>query len=88
VGYAGWIGRIRNVVDQFHRNGIRLFIAYRPLDNATRREEGADPELLEHILKEIDGDGIVLDTIKQPVLNSFKQEGIALESELAWILKK
>ena len=90
----GRLAGIRNVVDQFHKNGIRVFIAYCPWDKSTRREDRTDPELLDHILKEIDGDGIFLDTMKAAgaeftqQLNTFKQEGIALESELALDLEE
>lgn len=90
----GGLAGIRNVVDQFHRNGIMVFIAYYPWDKATRREDRTDPELLAHILTEIDGDGIFLDTLKAAgveftqQLNTFKQEGIALESELALDLEE
>ena len=85
----GGLAGIKNVVDQFHKHGIKIFIAYCPWDKATRREDKTDPELLAHILKEIDGDGIFLDTMKEagneftPHLNYFKAEGIALESEHA-----
>ena len=85
----GGLAGIRNVVDQFHQHGIRVFIAYCPWDKATRREDNTDPELLASILKEINGDGIFLDTMKAAgaefaeQMKSFKETGIALESELA-----
>lgn len=90
----GGLAGLRNAVDQFHQNGIRVFIAYCPWDKATRREEKADPVLLAEILDAIDGDGIFLDTMKAAAsefnqqLVSFRKEGIALESELALELEE
>ena len=85
----GGLPGLRNVVDQFHRHNIHVFIAYCPWDKATRREDKTDPEMLAHVLEAIDGDGIFLDTMKaagdefKQQLDTFRKEGIALESELA-----
>lgn len=90
---GGLVG-LRKVVDEFHRHGIKVFIAYYPWDKSTRRESKSDPELLADILEAIDGDGIFLDTLKaageefNQQLDKFKQEGIALESELALDIKE
>ena len=90
----GGLPGLRKVVDQFHSQGIRVFIAYYPWDKATRRENKTDPELLAEILEAIDGDGIFLDTMRaagaefSQQLDTFKKEGIALESELALDLEE
>jgi formylglycine-generating enzyme required for sulfatase activity len=85
----GGLAGLKNVVAQFHQQGIKVFIAYYPWDKATRREDKTDPEVLADILEAIEGDGIFLDTMKaagsdfNTYLDDFRSSGIALESELA-----
>ncbi len=85
----GGLPGLKKVVEQFHEQGVKVFIAYYPWDKATRRESKTDPELLAGILEAIDGDGIFLDTMKAAggeftqQMDGFRQKGIALESELA-----
>jgi len=84
----GGLAGIRKVVDEFHRRDVKVFIPYYPWDKSTRREQELDPVVLAQIVKEINADGIFLDTMKG-VDNDFTQrlasvkQGIALESERA-----
>ncbi|MEO8474689.1 MAG: SUMF1/EgtB/PvdO family nonheme iron enzyme [Chryseolinea sp.] len=85
----GGLSGTRKVTDQFHSHNIKVFIPYCPWDKSTRREEKSDPEALADILRDINGDGIFLDTMKAAgpafsnQLKSFREKGICLESELA-----
>jgi len=78
---------IKEVTEQFHKAGIKVFIDYNPWDKGTRREGKTDIELLIGLLRSIDADGIFLDTMKdapgfREKLDSVK-EGIVLEGEIA-----
>jgi formylglycine-generating enzyme required for sulfatase activity len=78
---------IKEVTEQFHQAGIKVFIDYNPWDKGTRREQQPDIDLLIDLLKSIDADGIFLDTMKdapgfREKLDSVK-EGIVLEGEIA-----
>jgi formylglycine-generating enzyme required for sulfatase activity len=78
---------LKNVVDQFHQNKIRVFIDYNPWDKGTRREEKTDIDSLLDIIRSIEADGIFLDTMKdapdfREKLDSVKP-GIVLEGEIA-----
>ncbi|MDP2889379.1 MAG: SUMF1/EgtB/PvdO family nonheme iron enzyme, partial [Bacteroidota bacterium] len=73
---------------QFHQQGIKVYINYNPWDTGTRRESASDVDALTNIIKEIDADGIFLDTMAwgakefRKKLDSVKP-GVVLESELA-----
>lgn len=60
----GGIGGLKNVVDDFHRNGVRVFITYNPWDLDTRRSELHDFQELARIIDVTGADGIFLDTWK------------------------
>lgn len=85
--YYREIKELKNLVNQFHQKGIRVFIDYNPWDISTRREGKSDTDLLAALIKEIDADGIFLDTMNgtgkelRKKLDSVR-EGIVLESEL------
>lgn len=84
----GGLTGIRNVSEQFHRRGVKVFINYNPWDAGTRREETTDVEILTDIVKEIDADGIFLDTMAWGA-KEFREKldnakpGVVLESEMA-----
>lgn len=84
----GGLKGIRKVSDLFHEKNIKVFINYNPWDTATRREGISDINALCSILKEIDGDGVFLDTM-QNAESDFRikldgiKAGIVQESELA-----
>jgi formylglycine-generating enzyme required for sulfatase activity len=78
---------LKNVVNQFHQNNIRVFIDYNPWDSGTRRGKKSDIDILADIIKSIDADGIFLDTMKDAP--DFREKldvikpGIVLEGEIA-----
>lgn len=83
----GGLNGLRDVVERFHRLGVKVFINYNPWDTGTRREDIPDIDALVEILKAINADGIFLDTLKE-LEDDFRQKldavkpGIVLESEL------
>ncbi len=54
----------KQVVDDFHRNGVKVFITYNPWDLDTRRPENDDFKELAKIIDQTGADGIFLDTWK------------------------
>jgi gamma-glutamyl hercynylcysteine S-oxide synthase len=56
----GGLNELRRQSDVMHRRGGKYFISYNPWDESTRREEHIKG--MEKLLKEIDADGVVLDT--------------------------
>lgn len=82
----GGLGGIHSVVGQFHRRGVRVYIDYNPWDTGTRREEKSDIDVLAEIVREIEADGVFLDTLNKPGVD-FRQKldaarpGVILESE-------
>jgi hypothetical protein len=54
-----------DVVAEFQRRGIRVFINYNPWDTGTRRPDGDDPAELAALVGELGVDGVFLDTLKQ-----------------------
>lgn len=61
----GGLAGLKNVVDQFHQNNIKVFIDYNPWDTGTRREQKSDIDSLIDIIKSMDADGIFLDTMRE-----------------------
>jgi formylglycine-generating enzyme required for sulfatase activity len=59
----GGLEGLRELTREFHERGVKVFIDYNPWDTETRREERSDVDMLVHIVKSIDADGIFLDTI-------------------------
>lgn len=84
---GGLLG-LRQLSEQFHSRNIKVYINYNPWDTGTRRENNSDIASLTSIIKEIDADGIFLDTMAWGA-KEFRKEldkikpGIVLESELA-----
>jgi hypothetical protein len=60
----GGITGLKKVVDDFHRNGVKVFITYNPWDLDTRRPENHDFVELANVIYETGADGIFLDTWK------------------------
>ncbi|MFO7669017.1 MAG: hypothetical protein R6W31_05100, partial [Bacteroidales bacterium] len=60
----GGISGLKQVVDDFHRNGVRVFITYNPWDLDTRRPENHDFKELAKAIDMTGADGIFLDTWK------------------------
>ncbi len=84
----GGLSELKKISAQFHRRGIKVYINYNPWDKGTRRENASDIEALTNIIKEIDADGIFLDTMAWGA-KEFREKldrvrpGVVLESELA-----
>lgn len=84
----GGLSELKKISAQFHRRGIKVYINYNPWDTGTRREHASDVDALTNIIKEIDADGIFLDTMARGA-KEFRQKldrarpGVVLESELA-----
>jgi formylglycine-generating enzyme required for sulfatase activity len=60
----GGIKGLKQVVDDFHRNGVKVFITYNPWDLDTRRPENDDFKELAKVIDQTGADGIFLDTWK------------------------
>lgn len=58
----GGLDGVRAAVDDFHRRGVKVFLATAPWDNGTRSEDRPDWETLAEILKITNADGINGDT--------------------------
>ena len=56
----GGLPRLRKVVDSCHILGTKVFIAYNPWDESTRKEDHYAG--LEELTRELDIDGVILDT--------------------------
>ena len=59
----GSLAGLRNVVHQFQRRGVRVYIDYNPWDTGTRREDKPDLDVLVDMVQALDADGIFLDTM-------------------------
>ena len=58
----GGLEGLKQVVADFHRNGVKVFITYNPWDLDTRRSEFSDNKELAIVIDKIDADGVFLDT--------------------------
>ena len=82
-GLAG----VRDVVHRCRQRGVRVFINYNPWDTGTRREELSDLDLLVDMVRQLDVDGIFLDTMSEGAADfrsrlDAVRPGVVLESEL------
>ncbi len=59
----GGLAGVREVVRAFHAGGLRVYINYNPWDRDTRREEKPDADMLAEFVRELEVDGIFLDTM-------------------------
>ncbi len=76
---------LKDLIDYFHAQSVRVFVDYNPWDTETRRS-GEDRVELARLIKEYEADGIFLDTMKEanPQFVAALEEarpGIALEGE-------
>jgi len=77
---------LRGLVDAFHARGVRVFVNYNPWDIGTRREPVDDDEAIARLVRELDVDGVFLDTMKEarPSLRAAvdaARPGVAFEGE-------
>jgi hypothetical protein len=59
----GGIAGVRDAVERFHRAGVRVFLPYNPWDTGTAREGISDDDALARCARELDADGLFLDTM-------------------------
>ncbi|MGC9342634.1 MAG: hypothetical protein ACP5E3_08045, partial [Bacteroidales bacterium] len=73
---SGGMKGLKQVVDDFHRNGVKVFLTYNPWDLDTRRPENHDFVELANTIHESGADGIYLDTWKcsKGVISLFEVE--------------
>ncbi len=77
---------IRELVDAFHERDVRVFVDYNPWDGGTRRALVDDGEAIAELVRELDADGVFLDTMKEalPGLRAAvdsARPGVAFEGE-------
>jgi hypothetical protein len=56
---------LRELVAALHEDGVRVFVDYNPWDIGTRREPLGDDEAVGELVRELDVDGVFLDTMKE-----------------------
>lgn len=84
----GGLPGVREVVHQFQRRGVRVYIDYNPWDTGTRRESKPDWDVLVDTVQALDVDGIFLDTMAKGT-TEFRarldavRPGVILEGEAA-----
>lgn len=84
----GGLQALKELSDQLHKQGVKVYINYNPWDVGTRREDVDDVEALSQMVASIGADGIFLDTMERGQ-GAFRQaldkarKGVVLESELA-----
>lgn len=79
---------VLDVVRQFHKNDVRVFIAYTPWDEKTHREELTDDQMIAEIVSELDLDGVFMDTKTEGAASlrdelDKRKEGVVIIPELA-----
>ncbi|GAA2810015.1 SUMF1/EgtB/PvdO family nonheme iron enzyme [Kribbella solani] len=77
---------LRELVDDLHRLGLKVFFDYNPWDVGTRRAAGSDPAEFAALVSDYAVDGVFLDTLKEgdPALTRAIRQAnpaIALEGE-------
>ncbi len=56
---------LRELVDALHTRGVKVFVDYNPWDVGTRREPVSDAQAVAQIVRDLDADGVFLDTMKE-----------------------
>ena len=64
LDYYREVPGLRALVDDLHAAGVRVFLDYNPWDTGTRRA-GPDAEELAAVVRDLDADGVFLDTLKE-----------------------
>lgn len=82
----GGLKGVRTAVRQFHKHAVRVFLDYNPWDVGTRREKDPDLEVLASIVREVEADGVFLDTLNKGGANfrarlDAARPGVILEGE-------
>ena len=61
----GGLTGLRGAVRQFQRRGVKVYLDYNPWDTGTRREAKSDLESLVELVRDLEADGIFLDTMNK-----------------------
>lgn len=81
----GGIAALRKAVHELRRHGVRTYIDYNPWDTGTRREGKSDLDAVADMVRELDVDGVFLDTMKDAAGLRSKLDkvraGVILEGE-------
>ena len=82
----GGLAGVRNMVGKFQHCGVRVYLDYNPWDTGTRREGKSDFEALAELVKELQADGVFLDTLNRGAAEfrarlDAARPGVILESE-------
>ncbi|SDK81834.1 Sulfatase-modifying factor enzyme 1 [Glycomyces sambucus] len=56
---------LADLVRRFHDLGLRVFVDYNPWDTGTRRTGRGDADELADLMRDLDADGVFLDTLKE-----------------------
>ena len=77
---------LRELVAVFHEHGVRVFLDYNPWDVGTRREPIDDAAATAELVRQLDADGVFLDTMKEAVPGlraavDAARPGVAFEGE-------
>jgi sulfatase modifying factor 1 len=77
------VPELSEVVAEFQRAGVRVFLDYNPWDTTTRQESVDDAQAVAALATRLGADGIFLDTLKEGAgeLRAALGPGVALESE-------
>lgn len=59
----GGLEGLKALIETFHKNGVRVMLAYSPWDTGTRREKETDAAVLAACVKATGADGVYLDTM-------------------------
>jgi hypothetical protein len=84
----GGMDGVRKAIDEFHQNNVKVFIAYTPWDEMTRREKHSDEYMIAETISRLNIDGVFMDT-KSEGASLFRDEldkrkkGVAIVPELA-----
>ncbi len=84
----GGLAGVREVVHEFQKHGVRMYINYNPWDMGTRREDQSDLDMLARMVSTLNVDGIFLDTMANGgaefrVKLDAARPGVILEGEVA-----
>jgi formylglycine-generating enzyme required for sulfatase activity len=84
----GGLAGVRGAVRRFHQRGVKVYVDYNPWDTGTRREGEPDLDVLVGLVRDLEADGIFLDTMNKGAAEfraklDAARAGVILESELA-----
>ncbi len=89
----GGLGGLKRLSQVCHGRGVKVFVDYNPWDTGTRREKVGDLDALAELVREIEADGIFLDTMDRGAEDFRKKldaarRGVVLEGEIALPLER